>query len=50
MSKFASHKNTTVSAAILWPVACVSDIKNKADMCGKSIQYIMSWPFPTAHQ
>ena len=28
--------NTTVSAAVLWPAVCISDIMKKTSMCGKA--------------
>ena len=28
--------NTTVSADVLWPAVCISDIMNKTSMCGKA--------------
>ena len=32
---FESRKNTTVSAVIMCPVVCISDVMNKMEMCGK---------------
>ena len=45
---FESRENTTVSAAFLCKAVCISDVINKADMCGKSIAYVTSQPF-SAH-
>ena len=39
---FENHKNTTVSAAILGTSVCVSDVINKAGICGKRIKNVMS--------
>ena len=32
---FESRKNTTMSAVIMCPVVCISDVMNKMEMCGK---------------
>ena len=31
-------KNTTVGATMLCPAVCISDVTNKAGMCGKTYQ------------
>lgn len=31
------HENTTMTGAILCPAVCVSDLMNKANVCGKSV-------------
>jgi len=36
---FESRENTPAIAAILSPAACVSDVMNKAGVCGKSIHF-----------
>ena len=33
-------QNTTMRAAILRPAICISDVINKAKICGKSINYV----------
>ena len=35
-------ENLTVRAAIVWSAVCISDVMNKAGMCGKSIKYVTS--------
>ena len=39
-SKFESCKNTTTSAAILFPAVWISDVMDKARMCSESIKYV----------
>ena len=41
---FDCRGNTTVSAAISNPPACISDVINTASMCGKSIKYVTDEP------
>ena len=41
---FKSHENTAVDAVILCLAVCISDIRNKAGVCGTSVLYIMSQP------
>ena len=31
------HEKTTMTGAILCPAVCVSDLMNKANVCGKSV-------------
>ena len=38
-------KNMDMSAAILCPAVCISDVTNGASMCGKWIKHIMGQPF-----
>ena len=44
-------EHLTVSAAILCPVVCISDVMNKAgiSLCVKIIEYATSQPFPALH-
>ena len=43
---FESFNTMTVCAAILCPAAaCISDVINKAGMCGKSAKNVTSQPF-----
>jgi len=44
LSPLPGCENMTVSAAILCPAVCISDIRCKAGVCGKSIKYV-SQPF-----
>ena len=46
---FESCKNMTTNAAVLCPAVLISDVMNKAGLCGKSIKYIMSQPFSALH-
>ena len=39
-STLESRENTTVSAAILCPAACISDVINTARICGKSTIHV----------
>ena len=39
----------TMGAAILCQAACISDIINKTEMCGKSIKYIRSQTFSSVN-
>ena len=40
-SRFENRKNTTLSAAIFCPAVCISDVINRAGMCGKCVRYII---------
>ena len=44
-STLESHENTAVSAAILCPAVCISDVMNKPRTCVKIIKYVMSQQF-----
>ena len=44
-STLESHKNTAVSAVILCPAVCISDVMNKPRTCVKTIKYVMSQHF-----
>ena len=47
---FDGRENTAETAAILCPAAaCVSDVRKKVDMCGKSINYVTSEPSCDLH-
>lgn len=39
----------TLSAVILCPAMCTSDVMNRAGRCGKSIQHLVSQPFSALH-
>ena len=39
-----------MSAAILFPAVCVSDVMDKARMCSKSIKYVTIQLFPACHE
>ena len=44
--RLTAAKNTTVSAAILCPTVCVSNVINKTEICGKNgIKHVTSHPF-----
>ena len=40
----------TMSAAILCPAVCTSDVINKAGMCGKCIKYVTSQRFSAFYE
>ena len=42
---FKNRENTIVSAAILYSAVSISDIRNKARMCGKTLKYVTSQLF-----
>ena len=44
-STFQSRENTTVSNDIFGPAFCITDVMNKAGICGKSIKYVTSQSF-----
>ena len=48
---FKSHDNTTVSAAILCPAVCISDVIKKAGMCGRCMNTVIRQVvFPALHR
>ena len=44
-STLERHENMAMSAAILCPAVCISDVMNKPRTCVKTIKYVMSQPF-----
>ena len=43
---FESHENTNdYDCLCLYPAVCISDVRKKAGICGKSIKYVTSLPF-----
>ena len=46
---FLVRENVTLSAAILCLAVCITDVTNKAGLCGKSIKYVTRHAFCALH-
>ena len=49
MMTFLLRENANLSAAILYLTVCITDVTNKAGLCGKSIKYVTSHAFCALH-